>query len=68
VLAGADLVQPAGYEGPADAPDSEPGFADGHDVAHGQFPGRFSGVATPTPLPRAWIGVLVMVVVTLRLD
>ena len=29
--------------------DGEPGFADGYDVADGQFPGRFSRVAEPLP-------------------
>jgi hypothetical protein len=47
VLVGADLVQAAADEGPADAPDGERDFADGDDVADGQFPGRFSGVAAP---------------------
>jgi hypothetical protein len=46
VLAGADLVQAAADRGPADAADGEPGFADGDDIADGQFPGRFSRVAS----------------------
>ena len=49
VLVGADLVQAAADEGPADAPDGEPGFADGYDVADGQFPGRSSRVAGHIP-------------------
>jgi hypothetical protein len=48
VLVGADLVQAAADEGPADAPDGERDFADGYDVADGQFPGRFSRVADQT--------------------
>ena len=36
VLVGADLVQAAADEGPADAPDGERDFADGYDVADGQ--------------------------------
>jgi hypothetical protein len=48
VLVGADLVQAAADEGPADVPDGEPGFADGYDVSDGQFPGRFSRVADQT--------------------
>jgi hypothetical protein len=45
VLAGADLVQAAADEGPADPSDGEPGFTDGHDIANRQFPGKFTGVA-----------------------
>jgi hypothetical protein len=61
-------VQTAANQDPADARDGERDFAGDYDVPLRQFPGRFSGVATPTPLPRAWIGVLVVVVVSLRLD
>ena len=46
MLVGADLVQAAADEDPADAPDGEPDFADGYDIADGQFPGRFRGVAS----------------------
>jgi len=45
VLAGADFVQAAADQAPAGPADGERDFADGHDVANGQFPGRFSGVA-----------------------
>jgi hypothetical protein len=47
VLVGADLVQAAADEGPAGAPDGERDFADGDDVADGQFPGRPGRVAEP---------------------
>jgi len=49
VLVGADLVQAAADEGPADVCDGEPGFADGYDVTDGQFPGRFRRVASRMP-------------------
>jgi hypothetical protein len=48
LLVGADLVQPTLDEGPANAPDREPDFADGYDVADRQFPGKFSRVAEPS--------------------
>jgi hypothetical protein len=55
VLVGADLLQAAADRGPADAPDRERDFADGHDIADGQFPGRFSRVAEPRPCGCIWL-------------
>lgn len=52
MLVSADLVQAAADGDPAGAPDGEPGFADGYDVADGQFPGKFSDVAKSGAGPR----------------
>jgi hypothetical protein len=54
VPVGADLVQAAADEGPADAPDGERDFADGDDVTGRQFPGgsaALPGLVTPVAVP-----------------
>jgi hypothetical protein len=54
VLADADLGQRARDQGPDGLGDGEPHLTDGHDVADGQFPGRFSRVAEPPPWGGIW--------------